>query len=49
MVTGELPFDLLFEPLSSLVVLTGGAMTIPARAKDWGKMTLVDTKVEVKY
>jgi hypothetical protein len=34
MVTGELPFQLLFEPLLGLMVLTGRAMAIPTGAKD---------------
>jgi hypothetical protein len=34
MVTGELPFDLFFEPLSGLMILTGGAMAIATGAID---------------
>ncbi len=34
MVTGELPFDLFFEPLSGLMILTGGAMAISTGAID---------------
>jgi len=34
MMTRELPFQLLFEPLLALLVLTGGTMTISTRAKD---------------
>ena len=34
MVTGELPFDLFFQPLSGLMVLTGGAMAISTGAID---------------
>jgi hypothetical protein len=34
MVTGELPFHLFLQPLAALMVLTGGAMAIPAGAID---------------
>jgi hypothetical protein len=34
MVTGKLPLDLFFEPLSGLMILTGGAMAIATGAKD---------------
>jgi hypothetical protein len=39
MMTGELPPQLLFEPLPALLVLTGGAMAISTGAMDAMKLS----------